>query len=239
MQFIDAVNRILRVNGKIRGDTDALQSFSDTALNNTSQMAQIAVQDEISELSGRGLLPYQHIINATLTMVAGQRSYPFPTNFIQLWGEAGFFYDPVAEFQIFEFKGGENQLRNVILTYRKDPGYPLWFYFELGTTQQVSFYPVPDAARNGLVLDYDYSSSVNVVNSTDTIPLVTSDQQYAFCMMAARRFKFIYEGKVDEPVEDDPVYREARSRLFALMKGKQPATRYGSNYVSGTGMTRF
>ena len=239
MQFIDCINRILRINGIIRGDTDALTNFSDTAHNSTSQIAQIAVQSEITELSSRGLLPYQHTTDATLTMATGVRTYALPANFVQIWGDPPFFYDSVAEFQVFEFQGGENNLRNSILTYRTDPGYPLWFYFELGTTQQVSFYPVPDAQRNGLVLKFDYSASVNVVNSTDTIPLPTVDQQYAFSGMAARRFKFLYEGKVDEPVEDDAVYREFRSSLFSLIKGKQPATRYGNIYISGAGMTRF
>lgn len=239
MQFLDAVNGILRRNGIIRGDTDPLSSFSDTAHNSTSQLAQIAVQQEIAELSSRGLLPYQHTTGATLTMIAGQRTYALPANFIQLWGDPPFFYDPIAEFQVLEFQGGENTLRNAILTYRTDPGYPLWFYFELSTIQEVSFYPVPDAPRAGLVLNYDYSASVNVVNSTDTIPLPTSDQQLSFVDMAARRFKFIYEGKIDQPMEDDAVYREARSRLFALIKGKQPATKYGSAYISGAGMNRW
>lgn len=239
MTFLDCVNRMLRINGFIRGDTDTLTTFSDTSHNSSSQMAQIAVQMEITELSGRGLLPYQHKTNGSLTMTTNTRTYALPSDFVQMWGDPPFFYDSVAEFQVFEFQGGENNLRNSILTYRTDPGYPLWFYFELGTTQQVSFYPVPDSARNGLVLAFDYSASVNVLNSTDVIPLPTIDQQYAFVGMAARRFKFLYEGKIDTPVEDDPVYREARSMLFSLIKGKQPATRYGNIYISGAGMTRF
>jgi hypothetical protein len=239
VQFIDCVNRMLRINGFIRGDTDLLVSFSDTIHNSSSQLAQIAVQSEISELSARQLLPYQHKITGSLTMVAGQRTYALASDFVQMYGEQPFFYDSVAEFQVFQFQGGEDNLRNTILTYRTDPGYPLWFYFEQSTTQQVSFYPVPDAPRAGLLLAYDYGATVNVINSTDTIPLPTVDQQYAFTGMAARRFKFLYEGKIDTPVEDDAVYREFRSTLFSLIKGKQPATRYGSIYLSGAGMTRF
>lgn len=239
MQFIDCVNAMLRINGIIRGDTDPLTTFSDTNHNSTSQIAQIAVQQEIAQLTARGLLPYQHKTNGTLTMATATRSYALPSDFIQLWGEPPFFYDPIAQFQVLQFPGGEDNLRDTIMTYRTDAGYPLWWYFELGTTQQVSFYPVPDAQRNGLVLDFDYSAAVNVVNSTDTIPLSTTDQQSVFTMMAARRFKFLYEGKVDQPVEDDAVYREARAGLFALIKGKQPATKYGSIYLSGAGMVRF
>jgi hypothetical protein len=71
---------------------------------------------------------------------------------------------------------------------------------------------------------------VNVSSSTDNIPLATTDQQYAFTEMAARRFKFLFEGKVDIPMDQDPVYREARSRLFSLLKWKQPPRSYGRTY---------
>ena len=85
---------------------------------------------------------------------------------------------------------------------------------------------------NGRALTFDYSASVNVSASTDTIPLPTTDQQYAFTNMAARRFKFLFEGKVDQPVDSDPVYKESRATLLALIKGKQPSTMYGSVYRS-------
>lgn len=239
MQFIDCVNRILRINGMIRGDTDPLTTFSDTSHNSSSQIAQIAVQQEITELASRGKFPYQHKITGSLTMVSGTRTYALPADFIQLWGKVAFFYDSNAQFTILMFPGGEDQLRTDILTYRTDQGYPLWFYFELGTTQQVSFYPVPDANNNGLALTFDYSAAVNVLNSTDLIPLATTDQQYAFTDMAARRFKFLYEGKVDIPIGQDEVYKEARSRLFSLLGWKQPSTRYGKIYVGGQELIRY
>jgi hypothetical protein len=92
---------------------------------------------------------------------------------------------------------------------------------------------------NGLVLTYDYSSSVNVINAIDVLPLSTTDQQYAFIDMACRRFKFLYEGKVDIPMDSDPVYREARARLFSLMGWKQPPKLYGKTYVPAQDMYRF
>lgn len=236
MSFLGAVNRILQLNGLIRGDTDLLVSFSDTNHASTSAIAQIAVQNEITELSSRGDLPYQHKINQTITLSgsgAGTRSYALASDFVQLWGKAPFFFDKTQNFQIFEFPGGEQQLRQEILTYRTDQGAPYWWYFELGTTQQVSFYPVPNISVDGRLLYYDYQGAINVVNSSDTIPLTTTDQQYAFCEMAARRFKFLYEGKVDIDVETDTVYRAARSRLFTHLKWKQAPRRYGKSYRSG------
>lgn len=233
MQFLDAVNRLLRIEGIIRGDTDVLTAFTNTNHNSTSQVAQIAIQSEIAEASSRGLLPYQHTINSTLTMVTNQRSYPLPANFIQLWGSPPFFLDLTRNYQIVEYSGGENHLRNDIINYRTQYGSPNYFYFELGTTQEVSFFQVPNVSINGTVYNYDYSASVNVLNPGDTIPFPTIDQQYSFCDMAARRFKFLFEGKVDMPIDQDPVYREARARLYALIKGKQPSNRYGSVYRSG------
>ena len=94
MDFISAVNRMLRHNGLIRGDTDPLVTFADTSHNSTSQLAQIAVQSEIAELSSRGLLPYQHTIQATLSMVTSTRSYALPAAFIQLWGNPPFSSTP-------------------------------------------------------------------------------------------------------------------------------------------------
>jgi hypothetical protein len=239
MAFIDGVNRCLRINGILRGDTDVLLTFADTSHNSTSQLAQIAIQTEITELASKSSFPYQHKTNGSLTCVTAQRTYALASDFIQLWGRPAFFYDAAANYTILQYPSGENQLRTDIQTYRTDPGYPLWYYFELGTTQQVSFYPVPDATRNGLVITYDYSASVNVVNSTDVLPLTTTDQQYAFIDMASRRFKFLFEGKVDIPMDSDPVYREARSRLFSLMGWKQPPRTYGKTYVPGQNLYRY
>jgi hypothetical protein len=233
MSFLSAVNRMLQLNGIIRGDTDVLASFTDTMHASTSAIAQIAVQNEITELSSRGTLPYQHKITGSLTLLAGTRSYALAADFISMWSDAPFFYDATQNYQIFQYQGGEEQLRNDILTYRTDAGAPNWFYFELGTSSKASFYPVPDSSVNNRAIAYDYNASVNVSASTDSIPFSTTDQQYAFCEMAARRFKFLFEGKVDVPMDSDPVYREARSRLFSLLKWKQPGRRYGRVYVSG------
>ncbi len=231
MSFLTAVNRLLRINGIIRGDTDPLATFSDTAHNSTSQIAQISIQDEISELTSRGLLPYQHKIQQVITLATNTRTYSFPTDFIQMWGDPPFFLDTVQNYMIYQYPGGEDQLRNEIYNYRTQYGAPMSFYFELTTAPKVSFFLVPDASVNGRVLNYDYSASVNVLVEADVIPLATVDQQYAFCDMAERRFKFLFEGKIDTPIDQDPVYREARARLYALLKGKQPSTHYGSVYT--------
>lgn len=239
MTFLSAVNRMLQINGLIRGDTDVLTAFTDTNHASTSAIAQIAVQTEITELSSKGLLPYQHTTSGSLSLATGTRTYSLGASFIQMYGNPPFFFDSTQNYQIFEYPGGEDQLRNSILTYRTMAGAPLWWYFERSTTAQVSFFPVPDASVNGRAIVYDYEASVNVSASTDVIPLYTTDQQYAFVDMAARRFKFLYEGKTDVDVEKDTVYQAARARLFALLKKKKPAGKYGKTYVANTAQTYF
>ena len=228
--FLNGVNRILQVNGIIRGDTDTLSSFTGGEHSATSAIAQVAIQSELADIMSRGLLPYEKVINATITLATGVRSYAFPSNFNSLYGEPPMFFDSKSVNHIFEYPGGENMLRNAIWTYRTDPGYPMWWYFEEGTTQQVSFYPVPDATRDGLVLYYDYNSDVNVSASTDVIPLTTNNQFYAFIDAAAIRMKNIFEGKTDDDLEKSPSYLAAKARLFRLIKGKQPQQFYGHSY---------
>lgn len=239
MTFLQTVNRMLQINGLIRGDTDVLTAFTNTNHASTSAIAQIAVQQEITELSSRGKLPYQHKTSGSISLVTGTRTYSFAADFIQMYGDPPFFYDATQNYQIFEYAGGEDQLRNTILTYRTQSGAPLWFYRERSTTLQVSFYPVPDSSVNGRALTYDYEGSVNVSAVSDTIPFYTTDQQYAFVDMAARRFKFLYEGKTDVEMDQDAVYRSARARLFALLGWKQPSRYYGKVYVSGTAVRGF
>jgi hypothetical protein len=59
----------------------------------------------------------------------------------------------------------------------------------------VSFFPVPGSAENGRALTYDYSASVNVSASSDTIPFATADQQYAFVEMASSQVQVPVRGK--------------------------------------------
>lgn len=99
--FIDAVNQVLRRESIIRGDNDNLTTFSDTTHNATSQLAQIAIQDEITELISRGMLNYEHK-TSTLTMVTNQRSYTLANDFIGMWGNKALFYDATNNIMVWE-----------------------------------------------------------------------------------------------------------------------------------------
>lgn len=230
LTFLDTVNRILRIQGFIRGDTDVLTSFTDTNHNATSNICQIAIQSEISNLMTTNSLAYERG-TGTITCATGTRTYALQTDFVRFYGDPAFIYDSTQNYQIWEYMGGENQLRNNILTYLTDAGTPNWFYFAQVNAKTVGFYPVPNASVNGRVLTYEYEKSITPINATDLMPFQNNDEAYAFCETAARRFKYLYEGKNDVPVERDPIYVAAQAKLNALMTGKNPSRYYGRTYV--------
>lgn len=230
--FIDAVNQVLRRDGIIRGDDDNLTTFTDTTHNATSQMAQISVQDEITSLISDSLLNYQHK-TSTVTMATGTRSYALPADFISMFGKIPLFYYSANNTQIYEFPGGEDVLRVSYFDYKTTQGTPNYFYFEKGTTKQVSFWLVPDSTFNGIVFNFDYMADVNVTNSTDTLPFQNTDEFNTFCGMAAIRFKYLFREELrNEDFDKDPQYKKYRSTFLKLTRGKKLTTRYGSVYVS-------
>lgn len=229
--FIDAVNQVLRREGIIRGDNDNLTTFTDTTHNATSQLAQIAVQDEITELVSRGLLNYQHK-TSTITLATGTRSYSLAADFIQMFGDPPFFYDSTNNIEIYEYPGGENALRLNYYDYLTTQGGPNYWYMEKATTKQVSFFQLPNSGFNGRVLNYDYMADVNVTNSTDTVPTQNTDEFNTFCGMAAIRFRYMYRNVVDRPVTEDPSYKSYRSTFFNLTRNKKPSSRYGSVFIN-------
>lgn len=226
-QFIDAVNRVLRITGFIRGDTDTITSFNDTAHNSTQNIAQIAIQSELADLIGNSMIPYEHK-TGTISLSTNTRSYTLPTDFIRLWGD--YFYDSSQNNVIVEYPGGEQQLRDEIFTYKTQYGYPNYFYFEQTTTKQISFFLVPDSSVNGRSISFDYEADVNVSNSTDILPFQNGNEDYAFCDMAARRFLGMYEKK-DMDLNKDPQYKEARARLLSLIRPTNPSKFYGKRYA--------
>jgi hypothetical protein len=230
LTFLDAVNRCLRINGFIRGDTDILTSFNDTNHNATSNICQIAVQSEIQGLMADSLLAYERA-TGTLTLLTNTRTYALASDFVRLYGDPGFFYDATQNYLILEYAGGEDKLRDDVFTYLTDTGSPNWFYFVQTTVKTVGFYSVPNASFNNRVLSYEYEKSITPSLSTDLMPFQNADEVYAFCDCAARRFKYLYEGKNDAPVSKDPVWLESMARLQNLMRGKNPSKSYGRRYV--------
>lgn len=228
MDYIGAVNRLLRLNGVIKGDDDNITTFSDTQHAAAISLAQIAIQDELADIVSHRLISYEKT-SATIALVSGTRTYALATDFVRFYGERPFFYDSIDNRHIYEFNGGEDSLRHLINDYTTQSGYPNYWYWTDTTTKRVSFFQVPDSTVSGRSISYDYEKSVTVTNTTDTIPFHTNEEAYAFCQCAAQRFKFLFTTNPGS-IEEDPTYLSAQVRLAALMNYKNPSNRYGSRY---------
>ena len=86
MDFLSAVNRVLRLAGIIAGYDDNLTSFSDTQHEAMSNLAQISIQDELNDLVADKVLPYEQA-TAFITIVTGTRIYSLANDFIRMQDE--------------------------------------------------------------------------------------------------------------------------------------------------------
>jgi len=227
--FIDGVNRLLRINGVITGDDDNITTFSDTQHAAWISLAQIAVQDELAELVSDRLLSYEKT-TSTITLLTSTRTYALASDFIRFYGTHPSFYDATDNIRIYEWKGGEDNLRDIDYQYKTTESNPQWWYWHETTTKQVAFYYVPSSTYNNRSLSYDYEKSVTVTNSTDTIPLITTEEYQAFISCASRRFYFYKSMQPEGLLTDDASYNNAKSRLYSLMRPTNPAKFYGHSY---------
>lgn len=233
MTFLEAVVRVMRLNGHIRGDTDAPSSFNDTTHNSTMQIAQLAIQDELTNLAADRTIPYEKTSTA-IGLTTGTRLYSLPGDFISFYG-VPHFYDSVGNRQIFEFPGGLEALQLFDYRYATVTGTPNYWYFEPTTTKKVGFYQVPNSTYNGVSLSFDYETSILVSNSSDTMPLHNTEENNSFCAMAGRRFKFMFEDVKDKQdiqsiLDNDLSYKTAKGTLIRLISGKNPPNRWAPMY---------
>lgn len=225
--FLNAVNRVLRTNTLIRGDDDDVTTFSDVQHSANLNIARIAIQDELTEITAERLIDLE-LAEGTLTTSAGARVYDVASNFIRFAGTA-FLYKADANRQIYEYPGGRDGLRSTIFDYKSQSGEPNWWYWEPSSKKRIGLYQVPDKAYT---YTYDYERSVYVTVEADEIPMHNQEEADTFCQMAARRFKFLYERVENLPaaLQQDPMYTNAKSRLYNLMHPKQPRRAYGRSY---------
>lgn len=216
----------MRIEGILRGDTDAVTTFSDLQHGATINLAQIAIQDELNELVSDSLLPYEKKTTGSIVTVATTRSYALATDFIRFFGRP-MLYDSVSNFELFEFPGGEDRMKVNDFQYKTTPGNPICFYFEATTTKKISFYPVPLGAVTYI---YDYEGDVSVTNATDTLPFHNESEAQAFCRLASRRFKMVYEGMDPALIAQDPEHMKAKAVLADLIIGKNPPRLYAPVY---------
>lgn len=224
------MNRVLRLNAIIRGDTDTVATFNDTAHNATLNLAIVAIQDELGDLVAGKLIPYE-LASGTVTLVSGTRTYALASDFIRFYGGA-FFLDSSSSREIFTYPGGRERLQIEIPNYKTVQGTPNWWYWEPASTKQVGFYQVPNAAAT---YTYDYEKSVMVTNSTDTIPLHNTEEANQFTLMCARRFKVLFEDTekmtdIAGVLDVDRTYQKSKSTLIRFIRGENPSIKYSDTY---------
>jgi len=225
--LLEAVNRIFRTNGIIKGDDDAITTFSDVAHNAATQLAIIAAQDELNDLVSDNVIPYE-VTQGTITTTASTRTYALASDFVRFYGHSRL-YRAAANRPLYEWPGGRESLMHTFWTYETEQGEPNWWYLEPTTTKRIGLYQVPNAAY---IYTYDYEKSVAVSVASDVLPFHSDPEAQAFTQAAGRRFKALFEENSDPAsfILKDPTYTTARTRLMGLMKGRNPYTRYGALY---------
>lgn len=234
MTFLECINRILRINAIIRGDTDTVSTFSDVQHNASMNLAIIASQTELVDIIADRLIPSERITSGSITLATNTRTYSLATDFIRFYGEPAF-YRVATNDRLTEYPGGLETLQTQIYDYATQYGSPTWFYFEPTTTKKIGLFMVPDSSFDTLVYTYEYEGSVMISASTDDLPFHNDEENYAFVDMAARRFKYMYEDVKNEAdiqavLEKDRTWLNAKRRLYHLVKGKNPSTYYGTVY---------
>lgn len=234
MTLLECVNRILRLNAIIRGDTDTVSTFSDTAHNASLNIAILAIQEEIIRLIARRLIPKERNTSGNILFVAGNRTYDLASDFIRFYG-IPHFYSSTDNRQLFEYSGGLERLQIDVADYETQPGDPQWWYFEPmdSTNKKVGFFQVPNIAKT---LTYDYEASVLPSIAADELPFHNDEESFTFTSMASRRFKYMYEDVKNQQdiqgvLDGDRGYLTSTTTLYQLLKGQNASTHYGATYA--------
>ena len=230
--FLDSVNRIMRINTIIGADDDDLTTFDDTQHVATLQIAKIAIQSTLTELTSDRIIPYEEA-DGTISTTSGTRLYALPADFVRFKGEKPFLLkldgsNNSENITVNEYPGGEEKLRRQILDYREQPGEARWFYQVESSTKQIGLYQVPDTTD--IVYRFPYEKSIYVTVAADTMPFTTQQEADAFADMAARRFQFIFTSQPIEGLEFDSVYNSGKVNLINLLRRTNPIGSYGYNY---------
>lgn len=231
--FLEIVNRVLRTNTIIGGDDDDLLSFAGVQHVATLQIARIAIQSTLTELTSDRIIPYEEK-DGTIITVAGQRVYNLPSDFVRFKGENPFLLklDGNADSEnitVGIYPGDEETLRRTILDYREQSGEPRWFYLIMATAKQIGLYQVPNIT--GVSYRFPYERSIYVNDAADLLPFTTDQESHAFSDMAARRFQFLANNQPLEGLDMDVIYKTSKASLSNLLRRTDPKKRYGYNYA--------
>ena len=229
MDFLGTVNRVLVNNTIIKGDDDLILAFSDAQHEAMIRFARNAITSELNNLAAFFTFPVEKVPGTIIT-VAGQRQYDLPSDFVKFWGSNPYLSlegDPSQ--RCYEWRGGEENLRQQQYRYDIDQGFEQWWYYEDSTAvKRLNFYQVPDAIRTW---NFVYEKEVGVSVAADVMPFQTEQEAEAFADMCARRFKFMIGENDVANLEMDAEYTFARSTLFNLVGAKNRRAKYGRKYA--------
>jgi len=233
--FLDVVNRVMRINTVIGADDDDLTSFDDNQHVATLQIAKIAIQSTLTELTSDRIIPFEEA-DGTITMVTDQRVYALPVDFVRFKGELPFLLkldsnSKSDNITVNQYPGGEEKLRREVLDYRNQPGEHRWWYQIMSSVKQIGMYQVPESSVNAVTYRFPYEKSVYVTVAADTMPFTTQQESDAFSDMAARRFQFMFTNQPIEGLERDSVYAAGKVNLINLLRRTNPVQGYGHTYA--------
>ena len=228
MTFLQAVNRIMRTTGIIKGDDDNIVTFADVQHSATLNLAQIAIQSELNSLVADAMIPYERDTKAIVT-VSDTRVYDLDPSFVRFYGTP-LLYNSVQNRLLYGYD--EDRLRQEIYNYKTAAsGTPIYWYFTGGVTKKIGFYPVPNAIETW---SYELEKIAGVTSSGDVLPFQTEQEAQVFCNLAAQHLRILFEEKPERTMSklaDDPLYRSEKATLFALIAGANPSGFYGKRYV--------
>lgn len=261
MNYLAAVNSILVTDGVIRGDDDAITSFSDTQHVANIRWAKEAVKQELNALRAH----HQWEGNrqgATLITAAGTRTYDLSDPGSNIGAFVRFDettpwllkVSAVGESEgrrVTEYPGGLGSLRRNILTYLEQAGDPVYWYYDqtdhveaglpptLYNEKRIGLYPVPDAVYYytfNFVSDF-FGFDTSSATETSTLPFAQEWEAEVFVQACVERFKYLRlpldQRNVLYPngLVRHPALLEAESTLMALLNPKPMRMSYGRRFV--------
>ncbi len=239
MTYLEAINRLLRTVLVLTGDDDNLTTLTSTQHQTTSNLAQIAIQDELTYNAALFQLDTERG-RGSILCVQGNRFYDLPDDFARMYGTDPFLTpsDNVHE-SVYEFPGGFDDLRDIHREWETQQGRPRFWYFEENDSQiaQIATFPIPDAVTAGVTYTFEYEKTRLLSLAADILPFQNDMQSQAFVSMASRRWKLLAGELQGVSLDDDAQYNTARAAFIQLQQHRKPPERYGRRY--NTNAIRF
>lgn len=164
--LLDAVNEVFKRVNNIQGDANALTSLTDSARQHPIDVAVQVINEGIDELYSQSHveLPSEQA-EATISLIAGTRSYPLNANLTKLIFPL---IDKVNTNFIWKFPGDYEGMLELD-PEQDDTGLPWWAIIS-PVTGQLYMNVIPTSAEAGHVYTYQYTKDLSVVNASDTMP---------------------------------------------------------------------